>query len=229
MRTKEDRIDKALHYIMGRVVPAYLGFIIAIFMALVLFGCQSEPPKPEEIELTQVPSLPGGNCSRSGHIVKKVRISDGLEWLLVRDNQNEEGTYWGAIAPKQENLKTRDLVEICYVNALHTAPSNQYHQQLGYARKTLHSFYEPSELEKYEQCQEDLKDGQYELAKCNLLYGLCEKKANTDDDLIEAYETLCKCPSGLKKTSKSPKPSKDSSCDLGECAHEPENESGGAP
>jgi len=168
---KDKDIGKRFVAIAARWVIVKIGWLLLVigmgFLVMILIlahhfkGCQSEPASEfVSIEIAKTVALPKGNCSRSGHIVKKESIGDELEWLLIRDDQDEAGIYWGAIASKQENLKPKDLVEICYVDVIHSAPTNHRHKMLGYARKTLHSYYEPSELEKFEQCQNDL-------AECN--------------------------------------------------------------
>jgi len=168
MRTKENKKDRTLDYIMGRIVPAYVGFIIAIFMTLVLFGCHSQPSDIEGLELKRSLHEDTIPC-RDGYIVKIENVTYDYRIVLVQEQNADK--FWTALAQMQENFKIGDRVETCEYEILEH-PHIRGYGPISIVKKDVQSFYDPSELEKYEQCRKELE-------QCN-------------DDLVGVYDTCTK-------------------------------------
>jgi hypothetical protein len=136
---------------------------VVFFFVIIFNSCQSEPANLEESKLAR--SFPNSEekCHK-GHIVKMESLNYDYEVVLVKE-PNSDG-YWTALAQTQENFSVGDTVEACAYEMLESPHINGY-GQIHIIRRDVNSRYELSELEKYKQCKEDLKDSQGELADCN--------------------------------------------------------------
>lgn len=145
------------------VVPT----LLCLGSAVLLLSCKGTPTQPEDIALTRPMEYLDDPCPVEGPIVKIETIpgSNGplesaspLVMLLVDANEDSPMAYNGALAQKQDNFKIGDRVEICYTYVLLVHSQSPSFSYIGFARKLPDSSYEPSDLEKYEQFQDELKE-----------------------------------------------------------------------
>jgi len=164
---KEDKTGRTLDYIMGNLVPAYLGFIITAFVFLTLFGCHSEPPKPKEIHLSVFSGdTDEERCPYSGDIVSignvvgsdEVLGGSGLIMVLVRpDKPDVPGMYVAAVAHKSDNFSVGDRVDVCQTKILVRQRAGGEYEKLFITRKRPGISYADSGAERLKSCQEDLE------------------------------------------------------------------------
>ena len=102
MKINSNTLYKTAEILLGRIVPAFSGMVIllALFcLGMIMFGCHSERPKPEEIQLS---ALSAGTeeerSSRLDRIADLLRALDAdltypstrprstIDWILVPRN-----------------------------------------------------------------------------------------------------------------------------------------------
>ncbi len=160
MKISSDVLYKTAQIILSRIVPA-LSVLVVLFALFCLglicistYGCHSEPPKPEEIELERDISDDETKC-REGFIVKIEGIT--YDYMVVLVQEQNSNLYWTALAHSQENFRVGDRIETCYHEVL-TNPHSKKFVTIGIAKRSVTSRYELSELEKLEKREEELRD-----------------------------------------------------------------------
>lgn len=132
MKISSDVLYKTAQIILSRIVPA-LSVLVVLFALFCLglicistYGCHSEPPKPEEIELSDY-DYGSAHCPFTGNILriedvigsKEVNGGSGLVVALVQpDDPGVTGVYVAAVASKHANFSVGDRIEVCQVRVL---------------------------------------------------------------------------------------------------------------
>ena len=144
--------------------------LLCLIGSVVLSSCNSEPSKPEEIQLSALSAdTEEDRCPFTGDIVGIGNVvgsdeafgGSGLTMVLVKPDSPDKARYVAAVTHKSDNFSIGDRVDVCLTRILARYRAGGEYESLFITRKRPGQTYGDSESQtSLEKCQEELK-------KCN--------------------------------------------------------------